>query len=183
MDAAFGHDRRDQVARSDVEGRVSYGASGRCHRVAIHFRQLLCGALFDGNVIAVGHRGIERAARGRHVERNLVVVCQDRQRVRADLVRGVAVSSDAVGADDDAIHLAAGHQPARRAVRDRVERDALLEQFPSREARALVPRPRLINPDMHRDAGGVGRVDRGGSGAVIDESQPTCIAVGQHIDR
>jgi hypothetical protein len=64
-------------------------------------RDLALIALLDRNVLAVRRRQIDRRDRRRDVERHLVLVREHGHGVGADLVRGVAVGRDAVGADDD----------------------------------------------------------------------------------
>ena len=55
-------------------------------------------------------------------------------------------------------------------------------ELPGGEAGALVARPGLVDPDMHRDARIVGAVDRRQRGAPIDRRQPAGIAMGQDLD-
>ena len=76
---------------------------------------------------------------------------EDGETVRPDLVRGVAVGGDPVGARHHEVDLAAGHERRRRPVRDHGMRDGELLELPRREAAALQERPRLVDPDV-RDA-------------------------------
>ena len=69
-------------------------------------RHLARAALLDRNVRAVGRAQIDRRQRRGDVERDVVLARQDGDAVGADLVRGVAVGGDPVGADDDEVDLA-----------------------------------------------------------------------------
>ena len=93
---------------------------------------------------------VDRARRGRDVERDAVAGRQDGQRVRADLVGRVAVGGDPVRPDDDDVDLAAGHEVAGRDVGDQRVRHAGLGQLPGRQPGALQVRPGLVDPDMER---------------------------------
>ena len=72
--------------------------------------------------------------------------------VRPDLVGRVAVGGDPVGADEDDVDLAAGHQVAGRDVRDERVRHAGLGELPGGEPGALEVRPGLVDPDVDRRA-------------------------------
>ena len=95
----------------------------------------------------------------RDEERDAVAGREDGQRVRPDLVRGVAVGGDPVRPDEDDVDLAAGHEVAGGDVRDERVRDAGLGQLPGGQPRALEVRPGLVDPDVDGAAGVVGRLD------------------------
>ena len=100
MDAFFRHDRFDQAGWRDVECRVAGGeASGHLGSFA----------LFDRNRGAGGCALIDRRRRSDDHERDAVMVGEHRQTVRADLVRGIAVRSDAIGAGNHDIDLTGSH--------------------------------------------------------------------------
>ena len=61
---------------------------------------------------AVGGLGIDGGHRGGHVERDLMLAREDRNRVGANLVRCVAIGSNTIGTDDDEVDLALSHQCA-----------------------------------------------------------------------
>ena len=61
---------------------------------------------------------VDGRGRGNHVEGNLVEPGEHRERIRPDLVRRIAVGSDAIGAGDDQVDLARSHQRCGRGVRD-----------------------------------------------------------------
>ncbi len=90
---------------------------------------------------------------------------------------------DAVAADDDDVDLAALHQVAAGVVGDQRMRNAGLAELPRRQARALVARARLIDPDVQRQARRVRLVDRRGGGAPVHRGEPAGIAVRQHAHR
>ena len=68
--------------------------------------------------------------------------------VRANLVGRIAVSRDAIGADDDAINLALLHDVPGHVVRNHGDWNVVLREFPSRQSRALEKRSRLISIDV-----------------------------------
>ena len=60
--------------------------------------------------------------------------------------------------------------------------DAVLTELPGGQAGALIARPRLVDPDMERDAVVMSAIDRGKRGAPIDGGEPTGIAMRQNVD-
>ena len=98
-------------------------------------------------MIAVGRRQIDGRERRGDVERNLVLAREHRHGVGADLVRGVAVGGDAIGADDDEIDLARAHQRSGHAFGNDRRVDAVTHELPRRQPRALQERPRLVGED------------------------------------
>ena len=75
------------------------------------------------------------------------------------------------------------HQMAAGIVDDDRMGDAVLAEFPCRQRSALVARPRLVDPDMHGNAGIMRLVDGRGGGAPVDGREPAGIAMGENIDR
>ena len=128
-------------------------------------------ALFDGYVGAAGDGQVDGRQRRGHVERHAVLFGQHRQRVRADLVGGVAVGGDAVGPDHYAVDLSPRDEVPRHVVGDDAVLDALDAEFPRRKARALQPRPGLV--DEHRDGAAVALV------AGADDAQRRAVAGGR----
>ena len=118
----------------------------------------------------------------RDVEGDAIVARGERLQVGADLVGCVAATGDAVRACDDEIHQAVLHEMTAGVVGDDRMRHAVLGEFPGGEARALVAGTRFIDPDVHRDAGVVRRVDRRRGRAVIDEGEPAGVAMCEHVD-
>ena len=78
----------------------------------------------------VGGRRIDRRGRRDDVERDPVMRRGHGETIRADLVRGVAVRGDPVGAGDDAVDLAAAHQVRGRRVGDHGVRDRRAPRAP-----------------------------------------------------
>ena len=133
--------------------------------------------------------GICGAGSGRRVEgrgrcddhqRQAVVSREHRETVRADLVRRVAVRSDAVGAGHDDVDLAARHEPARRAVDDHRVGDPELLELPGGQPRALEERPRLVHPDVLDEPGLVCGPDRPERCPVAACCEAAGVAVRQH---
>ena len=100
-------------------------------------------------------------------------------RSSADLVADVAVRRDAVEPVEAHVDAAHAHQVAAGVVRDHGMRDAVLPELPRGEARALVARPRLVDPHVDREAALVRGVDRRERGAPIDRGEPARVAVGE----
>ncbi len=88
---------------------------------------------------------VERRARRRDVKRNAVMRGEDRKRVGPDLVRGVAVARDAVGADDREIDALPLHRNRGGRVDDQHGVDAGLPKLEVVQPRALQQRARLIH--------------------------------------
>ena len=117
-----------------------------------HGRDLARLALLDRNFgDAVDDREIDRRRRQPDIERHAVVLGGQRLQVSADLVADIALRGDAVGADDDDIHLPVLHQVPAGIVGDHGMRNAVLAEFEGGERGALIARPRLVDPDMDRD--------------------------------
>ena len=60
--------------------------------------------------------------------------------------------------------------------------DAMAAQLEGGERSALVARPRLVHPDMQRNARIMRQIDRRQRGAVIHRRQPAGIAMGEDVD-
>src|SRR5690606_28129591 len=100
-DPAFVNNAADQPGGRDVEGRVVHlHALGR-DAASGQVRDLFRSALLNGNRRAVWQGAVERARRGRDIERHVVRRGGQRQGVSADLVGRVAVGGNAVRAGDD----------------------------------------------------------------------------------
>ena len=108
---------------------------------------------------------------------------QHRERVRPDLVRGVAVRRDPIGADEDHVDVASGHERPGGHVRDeRVPHAGLLE-LPCRQPGALEVRPRLVDPDLERPLRRVGGLDDPERRPELPARQRAGVAVGQDPQR
>ena len=120
-----------------VKGRVIGERSVRgdgCATVAGHF---VLRSFLDGNVVAVGDGQVNGAGGSGDVEGDAVLMGEHGEGVGANLVGGVAVGGDAVGAGDDARDVALAHQHAGGGVGDERGRYAQLLKLPGGEARAL----------------------------------------------
>ena len=108
-----------------------------------------------------------------------MVRCQHRERVRADLVRRVAVRRDAVGAGDDAVHLTRRHQRRGGGVGDHGVRDPGRLELPGRQPRALQQRAGLVDPHVREQVTLPGGAERADGAAVATRREPARIAVRQ----
>ena len=194
-DAALGDDAGDEARGRDVEARVVRGAAGRrdAHARAVARRRrardrrhLVGRALLDRDA-ASSRRAVDRPVdrrRGRRdVERDAAVARRERLQVRADLVDHVARRRRPVRADQHDVDLPALHQVPARVVDDHRVRDAVRAQLPRGQRGALVARPRLVDPDVNRNARVVRRVDARQRRPPVDRRQPARVAVGEHLDR
>ena len=110
-------------------------------------------ALFDRDVThAVGDAPVDGRRRQGDIERHAIVMRRERLEIGADLVAHVAGARRAVAADDDEIDQPVLHEMAAGVVGDDRMRNLFAQQFEGREARALVARTRLVDPDMDRRA-------------------------------
>ena len=75
------------------------------------------------------------------------------------------------------------HQVAAGVVDDDRVGHAVVEQFPRGKAGALVARSGLVDPDVDRQAGVVGEIDRRGGGAPVDGGEPAGVAMGEDVER
>ena len=183
------------ISRAGVTSKAGLAARVPCRRqphprrrsVRQHagdMRHLFGGALLDlDRADAALERPVDRAGRCRDIERHIIVGGRERLEIGADLVAGVAARSDAVGADQAEIDLALLHQMAAGIVGDQRVRHAMAGQFPGGEAGALVARPRLVDPDVHRNAGVVRTVDDAERRAPVDAGDPAGVAMGEDVDR
>ncbi len=105
---------------------------------------------------------------------------QHRERVRADLVRKIAVRRDPIGAHDDEIDLCLTHQRSRRGVRDQGTGDAGVSELPCGEPRSLQHRPRLVYEHVQAPPRLVSQIDRGERGADPAGRERPGVAVREH---
>ena len=124
-DAVLGDDGVDELRRRDVERRVERRKAGG---------DLVGAALLDRNRVAVERVGIDRGRRCDDDERDVVMACEHGEPVRADLVGGVAVRRDAVGAGERDVDATA-------AISDATALSAITENgMPSRSSSQAVSR-------------------------------------------
>ena len=89
----------------------------------------------------------------------------------------------AVGAGDAQVNHALLHQMTARIVDNNRIRHAMAPQFIGGQGGALITGPSFIDPNMHRDAGIMGAINRRQRRAPVHRGQPAGITMGQHIDR
>src|SRR6516164_5552206 len=108
-----------------------------------------------------------------HIERDVVVAGGQRLCIGADLVRDIAARGGAIGANNTQVYEPFAHHVAGGVVDDDRVRDTMLGELPGGEPGALVARPRLVDPNMNRNAVVMRAVDRSERGSPIDGGQPT----------
>jgi hypothetical protein len=102
-----------------------------------------------------------------------------RQRHRADLVRGIAVGRDAIRTHHDGMHQPALHRRGRHRIGDQTIVHAGLLQLPRGESRALQERARLV--DIHRERRALVGLEYHAHGrAAARRCERAGVAVGQH---
>ena len=107
----------------------------------------------------------------------------ERLQVGADLVAHIAVGGRAVGADEDNVNFAVLHQMAAGVVHNDGVRHAMVEQLPRGETGPLVARPRLVDPDVNREAGIMRQINGRSGGAPVDRGEPARVAMGENVKR
>ena len=118
----------------------------------------------------------------RDVKRHAVVARGERLEVSADLVADIALRRGAVGADDAEIDQPVLHEMPARVVDDDGMRHAMLVQFPRGERRALVARPRFIDPDVDPASRIMRHENRRERRAPIDAREPARIAMSENVE-
>src|SRR6266702_4287531 len=139
------------------------------------------GALFDGDVLAVGDRKIEGGDGRGDVERNVVFLGEDGDLVGADLVGGVAVGRDAVGAGDDGSNLSGLEEVTDHVVGDERKRNATFVELPGREARALKIGSSFRNKDVQLSALLEGDADNAERRADAARGERAGVALGHDL--
>ena len=148
----------------------------RRDRHALQRHDLLRAAVFDLDLGAGRRLGVESRLRRDDEERHVGVSRAEREPERADLVRGVAVRGDAVGAGDDDVGGAAREQRRRGGVDDEAVGRAEPLQLPRGQARALQQRPRLEHERLFEPARLVQRLDDGERRPALDGREAAGVA-------
>ncbi len=172
-----------QARRRHVERGIPHGCSGRRELRRTEMRHLAGVPLLDGNVRAGRRREIDGRQGRRRVERHAVRVGHHRHRVGADLVGEVAVGGDAIGADDDEIHVAALHERAGHALGDHGRRHMIAHEFPGGEPGALQERPRFVGEDLRHFSAFGRRPNHAKRGAVPGRGEGARVAVRENTRR
>src|SRR6266702_3469063 len=139
------------------------------------------GALFDGDVLAVGDGKVEGGDGRGDVERNVVFLGEDGDLVGADLVCGVAVGRDAVGAGDDGSNLSGLEEVTDHVVGDERKRNATFVELPGREARALKIGSSFRNKDVQLSALLEGDADNAERRADAARGERAGVALGHDL--
>src|SRR5436305_531646 len=105
--------------------------------MAMPLGQLAAWALFDGNGGAVRRGGIYRRARRRDVERNTLCPRGQRERIRADLVRHIAVGGNAISPNEHRPDIAPAKPSGHHAVGHHRYRNSGPVELPSSEPTSL----------------------------------------------
>src|SRR6267154_3682733 len=134
--AAFGEDGVDVTGGGYVEGWVGGGDVGGDSN-ALEVGYFVGGALFYGDVVAIGDGEVESRNRGGDVEGDVVFFGQDGDLVGADFVGGVTVGGDAIGAGYDGADFSRLQEVTHHVVGDQGEGDAAAVKLPGGQARAL----------------------------------------------
>lgn len=145
MDARVEDDGLDEGNRGDVESRVvSVGARGGPDGTE-GAKDLVDFSLLNRDLVAVVALEIDGRDRSDGVEGNTVVFGDYGEGVGTDLVGEVAVGGDAVGSNEDALHLTLLHEMRRHVVANNSVGDTLLLQLEGSEATSLQKRTCLVH--------------------------------------
>src|SRR5690606_39261254 len=125
---------------------------------------------------------VDGRARQRDIERHAIVLRREGFEIGADLVADIARRRRPVSTRDAKIDLALLHQMATRVIDDQRMRHAMLAKLPAGEMCPLIARPRLIDPDMHRDASLKSLVNGREGRSPIDSGEPARVAMGEDIE-
>src|SRR4030043_1612856 len=178
-DTPLADDGADEPGRDDIEGRVADRDIRAGDGAAAAPGDFICRPFLDRDLPAAPQVEIKSAQRRRHIEGKPVMLGQNGQGICSDLVGGVAVPGDAVGARDDQPDLPRFHQPAGHVVGDQGHRNPELAELPDSQARPLQEWPRLIHEDVDLLALLMSGPDDAGCRAVAGCGQSAGVAVGQ----
>ncbi|GKT40677.1 peptidase M20 domain-containing protein [Colletotrichum spaethianum] len=162
IDALVG--RRNASGLRNVDGTIGLNDS------AGNLRQLLALALLDLDASSSFSLKIDAGGGSRNNKLDTVMFGENSQLVRSNLVGGVTVANDAVGADDDGgnVHLLLlqVEERGRHGVCHKGAGDLLVDEFKSRQSAALVVRPRLGAVGVLEEVVGPEGSDNAESGSV-----------------
>lgn len=190
------------LMRSDIEARVpdpdplvsnrhsdrlaSIDRAIRVNNSAANLSQLLTFALLDLDLVAGQGVNVNAGGRGSNHELDAVVLGEDRKLVGSDLVGGVTVADDTIGADDDGgdvlLGLAQAEQSGGHAVGDQGGGDALVDKLESSQTAALVVGAGLGAVGVSEEALVAEGADDAEGGAVARGGEGAGVAVGDDGD-
>jgi hypothetical protein len=101
--------------------------------------------------------------------------------VSPNLIRNISRRRRAVAPHNAQIHQSMLHEMSARIVHNHRMWHTMLPQFPRRKTRPLIPRPRLIHPNMHRNSPVMRRINRRRRRPNIHSRQPPRVAMGQDV--
>src|SRR5256885_3740788 len=178
-DAALGDDGGDEPRGRDVEGGIEHRGALCGDTGSREMGHLIGGAFLDGDVPCVAGAEVDGADRRRDEEGHRGRLRREGERIGSDLVRGVAVPGDAIGAHHHATDLPAGEERGCRHIGEEGHGDPVLQQFPGREARPLEPGSRLVRVDGARLSRSEGGANDAQGGPVARGREATRVAVGE----
>ena len=151
-----------------------------CHTFLVpHVGDFLGGTLFDLDVPARGGGEVDGRTGCADIKGDAVVFGEDGDPRCADLVRDVAVGSDAVAADEDGVDPAVFHDGGCHVVADEGDVHAGRAELIRGEARTLEQGTCLVSKDAEVVAFFVPKVHDGGGRAVFGGGELACVAVGE----
>ena len=176
----FRHDRRNQLMIGDIKCGIIDVYSLWCHTFLVpHIGDFLGGALLNMDVGSGGGREVNGGGGGADVEGDAVVFGENGDAGGADLVRDVAVGSDAVTADEDGVDPAVLHDGGCHVVADEGDVHAGGTEFVCGEAGALEERTCFVGVDFKIVAFLMTEVHDGGCSAVFGGGKLASVAVGE----
>ena len=112
-----------------------------------------------------------------------MVLRQNGDTVRSDLVGGITIGSDPVGTDDDYVDALFTHELPSHVVADRSDVDAGALQFPGGQPGALQQGPRFVGIDVRSQTALEGDINRRQGSAEIAGRQGAGVTVGENVKR
>ena len=180
--ALLGDDPGDERRGGDVEGRVPDVDAVRRDALPEHVRDLRRGPVFDDDVGTLARGRVQGAERRRDEERHVVVLGGDGEVVGADLVGGVAVVGDSIGAHDDGVDFPFGHERRRRGVADEGAGHLLEGDLVRGEPGALVVGPCFVAVDVFQAVCLAKSADDAERGSEARGCEGSGVAVGEDPD-
>ena len=141
----------------------------------------MTGAFFNRNSGTGWRRNVDGRRRCHNVKGDAMGLGEDRDGIRPDFIRHVAVGSNPVGTDHAQIDFPLLHDDSGHTVRDQGDGNAVFHQLPSRQPGPLKDGPGFIHknvnlfPLLHR------RPDHSQSRTISGGCQGPCIAMRQNV--
>src|SRR5437764_10283848 len=126
---AFGENRGNVAIRSNIE-RGMRGMNVGSDANSLDLSDFGGRALFDGNLFARGNGEIERRDGRGNIKRYVVFARQHGNLISADLIRGIAVRSDAIRSGNNRSNISSFQEVSDHVVCNQRQRNVAAMKFP-----------------------------------------------------